>query len=210
MALKLFELPPDVKGVVVECGSWKGCSAANLSLISKVVGRRLKVFDSFQGLPPPLQEGLFCGSLEEVKENVRRYGAIECCEFIPGWFDDTLPELHEPVLLAWMDVDLKASLDTCVRYIWPNLVDEGYLFTDECWKMDYVSLFWSEKWWKQNFDRTPPGLIGSGTGVALGNFYIGPKTEIDGHPLQHAGTCGYTRKSFNGTWSYYPEKENIG
>ena len=207
IALKLLETPPDVKGVAVECGTWKGASAANLSVICKLVGRRLKVFDSFQGLPPPLQ-GLFSGSLEEVKENVRRYGAIECCEFIPGWFDDTLPELNEPVLLAWLDVDLQSSLDTCVKYIWPHLVDEGYMFTDECWKMDYVSLFWSEKWWKQHFDRTPPGLIGAGTGVALGNFYIGPKTEIDGHPLQHAGTCGYTRKSFNGTWSYYPEEEN--
>ena len=207
MALKLLEAPPGVRGVIVECGAWKGASAANLSLICKLVGRRLKIFDSFKGLPAPL-EGQYVGTLDEVKESIRRYGAIECCEFVPGWLDDTLHSLNEPVLLAWLDVDLHASLDSCVRYIWPNLVDEGYVFTDECWKMNYVSLFWSEKWWKKHFQRTPPGLIGAGTGLLLGNFYIGPKTEIDDHPLQHAGTCGYTRKSFDGAWSYYPGEEN--
>jgi len=202
MALKLLETPPSVQGIVVECGTWKGSSAANLSLICKLVGRQLKIFDSFQGLPAPL-EGQFAGTLEEVKKSIQRCGAIECCEFVPGWLEDTLPKLNEPVLLAWLDVDLHASLDTCVRYIWPNLVEEGYVFTDECWKMNYVALFWSEKWWKKHFNRKPPGLIGSGTGLLLGNYYVGPKTEINDHPLQHAGTCAYTRKSFDGSWSHY-------
>ncbi|MEE8239130.1 MAG: TylF/MycF/NovP-related O-methyltransferase [Nitrososphaerales archaeon] len=206
MALKLLETTPDVRGIVIECGTWKGASAANLSLVCKLVGRQLKIFDSFQGLPAPLQ-GWYSGSLDEVKENIRRYGALECCEFVPGWFEETLPRLDEPVLLAWLDVDLHASLETCVRYIWPKLVDEGYMFTDECWKMNYVSLFWSEKWWRKNFDRNPPGLIGAGTGLGLGNFYVGPKTEYDDHPLQHPGTCGYTRKSFNGGWEYYPDEK---
>ena len=51
MALKLLEAAPDVPGVVVECGTWKGASAANLSLICRIVGRRLKVYDSFEGFP---------------------------------------------------------------------------------------------------------------------------------------------------------------
>ena len=205
-ALKLLGTPPEVGGIVIECGTWKGASTSNLSLVCKLVGRRLKIYDSFQGLPAPL-EGRFSGSLDEVKENIRRYGAFECCDFVPGWFDETLPGLDEPVLLAWLDVDLHASLETCVRYIWPKLVDQGYVFTDECWKMNYVSLFWSEKWWKKNFDRSPPGLVGAGTGLGLGNFYIGPKTEYEDHPLQHPGTCGYTRKSLNGAWEYYPDEK---
>src|SRR5687768_8201417 len=51
MALKVFETPPDVEGDVVECGTWKGGSAANLSLVCKIAGRKLKIFDSFEGLP---------------------------------------------------------------------------------------------------------------------------------------------------------------
>ena len=38
---------------------------------------------------------------------------------------------------------------------------------------DYSTLFWSEKFWAKNFGRTPPGLMGSGTGISLGEFYLG-------------------------------------
>src|SRR5262245_27868567 len=51
MALKIFETPPDVEGDVIECGTWMGGSAVNLSLACKLAGRKLRIFDSFQGLP---------------------------------------------------------------------------------------------------------------------------------------------------------------
>lgn len=165
MALKILETPPDVEGVVIECGSWQGGSSANLSLICKLTGRRLLIYDSFQGLPEsrpedrqPYQTGEFAGSLETVKRNIARYGAIECCEFVEGWFDDTLPNLNSPVVLAFIDVDLELSLETCVRNIWPRLVDKGYIFIDEYVDLDYCSIFWSEKYWRQYFDRPPPDL----------------------------------------------------
>ena len=53
MAVKLFEIPPEVEGVVVECGCFMGGSTANLSLACEITGRRLIVYDSFEGLPPP-------------------------------------------------------------------------------------------------------------------------------------------------------------
>ena len=214
MALKLFEMSPEIEGVVLECGTYKGASAANISLICKITGRRLKIFDSFEGLPEPMQndregvhysQGDYAGTLPEVQRNIRKYGNIECCDFVPGWFDATLPELKESVVLAWIDVDLEASLETCIRCIWPHLVEEGYTFIDEGVGTDYAALFWSEKWWKDNFDRTPPGLIGSGTGLGLGNYYLGPVEHLDSHPLWHAGTCAYTMKSMSGYWSYYPK-----
>jgi hypothetical protein len=179
------------------------------------VGRKLRVYDSFQGLPLPVPadregkgytQGQYRGTLNEVRRNIQHWGAIESCEFVAGWFEDTLPTISGPILLAWIDVDLEASLHTCVKHIWPHLVDEGFIFTDECVRLDYVSLFWSEKWWKKYFDRTSPGLIGAGTGLGLGNYYVGPWSERDDHPLQQAGTCAYTRKSFSGYWSYYPDE----
>ena len=42
MALKILETPPAVLGDVVECGTWKGGSAANLSLVCRIVGRPLQ------------------------------------------------------------------------------------------------------------------------------------------------------------------------
>ena len=214
MALKILETAPDVPGDVVECGTWKGGSACNLSLVCRIAGRKLKIFDSFEGLPAAVagdreasqyQTGDYCGPLDEVKANLTRYGAIETCEFVQGWFKDTLPQLRSPVLLAFLDVDLEASLHTCVRYLWPNLTERGYIFIDECVGVDYCALFFSERYWRTYFDRTPPGLIGAGTGLPLGEYYIGPWSEHGSHPLQHANAGAYTRKDMSGCWAYYPE-----
>jgi len=49
MALKILETPPDVPGDVIECGTWKGGASANLSLVCKIVNRKLKVYDSLRG-----------------------------------------------------------------------------------------------------------------------------------------------------------------
>ena len=79
MALKLFEMPPDVRGDVIECGTWKGGSATNLSLACRIVGRKLRIFDSFEGLPEgdPLdreaksyKRGDWAGTIEEVQSNI--------------------------------------------------------------------------------------------------------------------------------------------
>ena len=56
MALKLLEMPPEVKGCVIECGCWKGRSTTNLSLLCKIVSRRLLIFDTFEGLPETNQK----------------------------------------------------------------------------------------------------------------------------------------------------------
>ena len=215
MALKILETPPDVPGDVIECGTWKGGSATNLSLVCKIAGRKLRVYDSFEGLPageptdreaPGYEKGDYMGTMDEVKSNISRYGSIESCEFIKGWFNETLPKMNGPILLAFLDVDLEASLDACVKNIWPHLVDRGYIFTDECNGTNYVSLFYSEKWWAKHFNRTPPGLIGAGTGLPLGEYYIGPWAEIEDHPLQHGSTGAYTMKNMSGYWSYYPDE----
>ncbi len=215
MAVKLFELSPDVPGVVVECGTWKGGTAASLSLACRLVGRKLIICDSFEGLPSGdvldreaggYQPGDYHGTLDEVKANIAKYGDIHCCEFVKGWFSDTLPSLDRQIVMAFLDVDLEASLNTCVLNLWPRLVNEGYVFIDEYVGTDYCALFYSERYWMEYLDRTPPGLIGAGSGLALGEYYVGPWSEKDRHPMQHATGAAFTRKSMSGFWTYYPEQ----
>jgi macrocin-O-methyltransferase TylF-like protien len=214
MSMKLFELSPDVQGDVVECGTWKGGTAASLSLACKIVGRKLIVCDSFEGLPvgDPLdrcaagyQPGDFCGTFDEVHRNITKYGDISRCEFVKGWFENTLPHLDRKIVLAFIDVDLEASMNTCMLDLWPLLDNDGYIFIDEYVDLDYCAIFYSERFWKEHFDRTPPGLIGAGTGLALGEFYIGPWEEREDHPMQHQTGAAYTRKSMSGYWAYYPQ-----
>ena len=212
MASKLVEIPPEVEGVVVECGCWYGGSTANLSLICDVVGRDLIVYDSFEGLPPPAPGDLYAkheatgmlkAGVEEVRENVRRFGAVERCRFRRGWFEDSLPGHTEPIVLAFLDVDWQASLDDCITNLWPHLTDKGYVFIDEFVLTDYCALFWSERYWMTRFGTTPPGLIGSGSGVGTGGYFMGPFEEWNW--IQDPTSVAYTRKDFSGYWSFYPE-----
>lgn len=208
MAAKLLQMPPSEPGIVVECGSWKGGTSTNLSLICEVAGRQLVVYDSFEGLPAPEpgdrharpeSEGLLCGDLETVRGNIERYGRIDRCEFRKGWFADTLPSHTEPIALMFLDVDYQRSLHDCVTNLWPHLGDNGYCFIDEFVLLDYCGLFWSELFWSKYFGTTPPGLMGSGTGVGVGQYYLGP-FDWQVNPTSVA----YTRKDFSGFWGFEP------
>lgn len=214
MAIKLLEIPPEVEGVVVECGCYLGGSTANLSLACEIVDRELVVYDSFEGLPSPnpedkygnpLTEGFLRADLEAVRENVRRHGTIDRCTFVKGFFADTLPGDDRPVVLCFLDVDLQASLHDCIQNLWPRLTGQGYLFVDEYVFSDYCALFYSEEYWRRYFDTTPPGLLGAGSGVGVGEYYLGPWGEVGESPIQDPASVAYTRKDFSGYWEYYPQ-----
>jgi O-methyltransferase len=120
---------------MVECGCYKGGSTAKLSLVARMTGRRLFVCDSFQGLPEPsaqdrlqqtfdlgeptaYEKGQYAGSLDEVKANVRQFGALDQCEFIPGFFSNTLATLKADELsFVFMDVDYISSARDCLRFL---------------------------------------------------------------------------------------------
>ncbi len=211
MAAKIFAIPPSVEGVIVECGAWKGGTTANLSLVADIVGRTLVVYDSFEGLPEPAAgdrwahpfgTGAFKGELDEVIGNVTRYGVIERCDFRKGWFQDTLTDHREPIVTAFLEVDYQDSLHVCVLNLWPHLIEKGWLFIDEYTRLDFCALFFSERWWARHFDRPPPGLLGAGTGIAVGQYFLGPYGERP--PLQGPNSVGLTRKDFYGMWDYVP------
>lgn len=194
----LLRLPPSVEGSVVECGCYMGGATANLSLAAKLVGRRLYVMDSFRGLPQPKEDdarhlainvlefhsyskGSWCGALEKVKGNIAKYGALDVCTFIEGYFDATLPQFFEPVAFAFCDVDLRDSLETCLQYLWPLLSANGLLFVHEAHQIEIASLFYDPARWS----GTPPGLVGAGSGLGLVPM-----------PDGSFGSClGYTIKS---------------
>lgn len=182
---RVLSLPASLDGDVIECGCFKGSSTASLSLACGMVGRKLTVCDSFAGLPDIEQDdrlhtslmhrrfevyerGEFCGRLDEVRHNVAQYGDIDCCTFVKGYFEDTLAEVNQPSSMIFLDVDLHASLRTCLRGLWPHLNMYGYLYTHEALQLDYVKLFFDDPWWQQEMGVKAPGLIGAGSGVPAG------------------------------------------
>lgn len=184
MAGKILRIPKDLTGDLIECGSYKGGSAVNLSHLAAMTGRRLHLFDSFEGLPKPMpvdqehlvlsdftfytyEAGAYAGSLNEVKDNIRKYGVLDVCEFHQGFFSDTLPDFSERLVFAFIDADLVSSVLDCLRYVWPLLQPDCYLFTDEAHHTKIAGLFYDPQWWQNELGAEPPGLVGGGSGLGL-------------------------------------------
>jgi hypothetical protein len=184
MATEILKVPKSIPGSVVECGTFKGGSATNLSLVCELCDRHLEIFDSFEGLPEPTDgdrehkllgtqtihsygQGAYRGSLPEVRRNIAAYGAIAVCEFHPGYFDESLPNFASRSVLVFADVDLTSSLETCLKYLWPLLQEGCCFFTHEAQHLEISALFFDQSWWRSNLDCPAPGLIGAGTGIGL-------------------------------------------
>jgi len=142
---QIFDIPVDRPGCIVEAGCFKGGSTAKLSIAAAETGRRLVVFDSFEGLPEndelhdktifgdvaDFRGGKYAGRMSEVSDNVRRWGEVDVCELVPGWFEDTMPAFREPVAVAFIDVDLAESTRTCLSHLYPLLISGGVLFSHD-------------------------------------------------------------------------------
>lgn len=184
MAGKILQIPKDLPGDLVECGCFKGGSAVNLSRLAAWTGRRLHLFDSFEGLPAPqvgdeehlvlselqfhtYEAGGYAGSLAEVRENLRKYGVLDVCEFHKGYFSETLPGFDAQLVFAYVDADLTSSVRDCLKYLWPLLLDGSYLFTDEAHHTEIAGLYYDPAWWAAEHHSAPPGLVGGGNGLGL-------------------------------------------
>lgn len=122
-----------VNGRVLECGAFKGSSTACLSLVCAELGYQLDCADSFEGLPSEeghYNKGDFLGTLDEVRDNVTRFGDINCVHFIEGWYADSLKNYQEPVALLWLDVDLQESTRDVLQNVFPRLTDGAVILSD--------------------------------------------------------------------------------
>ena len=120
-----------------------------------------------QGTLHTYAKGSWAGSMDEVRGNIERNGALDVCTFHRGYFQDSLPGFSEPCVLVFADVDLVDSLEPCVRYLWPLLCDGGRFFTHEAPHLEISALFFDAAWWSRHLGAPPPGLIGAGTGLGL-------------------------------------------
>jgi len=217
MALEILSIPPEVEGDIIECGCWKGGSTANLSLVCKLVGRRLIVCDSFEGLPeeeerlmhhyPHLkvygyyERGMYTAQLDEVKENITRYGDISVCKFVPGFFSETLKILNSQIVFAFIDVDLGSSMKDCIKYIWPLLGNGSKVYTDDSCDMEVVKVWFDDVWWNKEMNQVAPGYVGSGCGLPLS-----PKLTSLGYAVKVLDPA----KDFNRvSWLSYPDEEKV-
>ena len=176
------------KGYIVECGCYEGASTISLSIFSKIVGKQLIVYDSFEGLPEDedkiekrdypflkltgsYKKGMYKSSLENVKNNLKYFGEYEVCDLRKGFFKNTLVNHKEEIDLLFLDVDLIKSTEECIYYLWKFINDGAYIYTDDACDMDVVKFWFNKDWWKNNFNCNAPSYVGSGCGINLGTSY---------------------------------------
>lgn len=208
LARELLGLPPGAEGDVIECGAYKGASSASLSLACALVKRRLWVCDSFAGLPaaePEITrnyshlkvyghyaEGMYSGSLAEVRANVEKYGDIAQCELVPGLFSESLRKIPAKFVFAFLDVDLTSSMKDCIMHIWPRLADEGLVYTDDSCDMEVVRVWFDDQWWQKELGERAPGYVGTGCGLPV---------SVNGSSLGYVQKISNVQKSYaRGSW----------
>lgn len=138
-------LNDDVPGDVAELGVWKGHTSAVLGHYASMRGRKIHLFDTFEGFSDSDLKGVdqdkgtgFTDtSLEKVKENLGL--PSNQVNFVMGRFPDSLKPEHMDLKfsLVSLDCDLYLPMKAGLEYFYPRLSQGGIIFVH-----DYSSIYW--------------------------------------------------------------------
>lgn len=136
-----------VPGDLVECGVYAGSQVAAMALAllaTQEMGRKVHLFDSFQGIDTPgpedhefiahgTKKGSAACSLDAVKQHMAEWGIPDSLlVYHPGWFADTLPGCAiGPIALLRLDGDLYESTKVCMAHLFPQVSEGGWCIIDD-------------------------------------------------------------------------------
>jgi O-methyltransferase len=173
-------------GDLVECGCYLGGSSAKLSLVAAATGRKLYVCDSFEGLPASTAAeqqfetidgksngfgaGQYAATLDVVRRNIENTGNIAVCEFVQGYFCNSLPHLAPRIEPAFVfsDADLISSTRDVLKWLWPRIVPGGRFWTHDANIPALCYGIMDNEWWMTELGQPAPLLFGAGYGMGLG------------------------------------------
>jgi O-methyltransferase len=73
------------------------------------------------GAANPFRKGCCASGLVEVRNNIRKAGVPSVCEYVPGYFCDSLPHVDVQPAMIFSDADLISSTREVIQYLWPRL-----------------------------------------------------------------------------------------
>jgi O-methyltransferase len=139
-----------VEGDCIEAGAWRGGATilmrATLDALGERDDRTVWVADSFQGFPKADGDGSGADDLnaylsafeflavseQEVRDNFARFGCERGVRFVPGFFQDTLPDLAgRPWAIVRLDADAYEATRVALHSLYPGLSSGGYLIVDD-------------------------------------------------------------------------------
>jgi hypothetical protein len=146
---QLLEERRELDGDVMETGVGRGGMSLFLALELQALGisKRVLAADSFAGLPPPRRgkdnayfsareygrEGGMVGIEQELWLAAASLGVPSGVEAIPGFFEDTLPDVEEALRLCFLhiDADLYDSVLCALEQLYGRVVDGGVIAIDD-------------------------------------------------------------------------------
>jgi len=152
--LSLLEPFTKIKGIVVECGVWRGgMSAAMVDIMGK--DRSYFLFDSFEGLPPAKDidgesaitwqkdvnsPGYYDNCKAEMTwaEKAMKKAGVANYNLVKGWFDKTVPgyQFDEPIAVLRLDGDWYDSTMVCLENFFPKVATGGLIIIDDYYVWD--------------------------------------------------------------------------
>jgi len=128
-----------LSGNIVECGTYGGGATCKLSILARLTGRKVIAYDSFEGLPMPINEetkffakGDYMTPLELFEHNLAHYGEPDYVQAEVGWFNKTITETcPEQIVLIFEDADIYESVSVCIDKLWGNLNQGCRMYTHE-------------------------------------------------------------------------------
>jgi len=135
---RLLQHSLQITGEVIECGVYKGGTAAMLAQIldESASEKKLYLFDTFDGMPDTdkekdlHQKGDFADtSLDEVRQFVSRASR---CVYKKGFIPDTFRGLESlSVSFCHIDLDIYKSIMDSLIFIWPRMNTGGIIVFDD-------------------------------------------------------------------------------
>lgn len=162
-------LATGVPGDFVECGVWRGGASFLVAELLRQAGiddRKVWLFDSFEGMPPPEEiddaaakawadstgaelpiygspdapsSENYVGSLAKVQAAARELGLSSYTECVKGWFDQTLPTNSEgigPIALLRVDCDWHSSVICCLETLYDQVSEAAVVIFDDYYTFD--------------------------------------------------------------------------
>jgi O-methyltransferase len=164
IAAVIYALKFQIRGVFLECGTWKGgCAVAMLLAQREFFGRvhrPVYMLDSFEGLPAvsekdgPLaaqwqagvdKEKFFdnCKAAQEDLERLLTAHRFHTDEYqvVRGWFDATVPQVareldHRNIAVLRLDGDWYSSTNVALLHLCPLVSEGGIVIVDDYYAWD--------------------------------------------------------------------------
>jgi O-methyltransferase len=121
----VYTLASQTAGPIVECGVYKGGTAALLASFN----RELHLYDTFEGMPETDSIDIHRkGDFDDTSvEAVRKL--VPSAIFHKGWIPETFIDLPEKIGFAHIDVDIYRSVRDCCEHLYPRMT--GFMVFDD-------------------------------------------------------------------------------